>query len=272
MAGYSETDVRDFYDTEDAFLRTFWDKEGSHHWGYFDRDDDDLNVASRRLDALMAEHGRIAAGHEVLDVGCGNGVIAAWLARNFRCRVNGLDLSPVRIRNANAMREAHPDLRAALVFTQGSATSLPYPDKTFDRAWSQATLFRVPGRDDALREVQRVLKPGGIFVFDDVSMESQQLRPQTRTHVFDRWNIKETHSRASYMDCLRAFGFEISTALPLDHHLALTFKRLGERTRELAAGGGELAEKYAQFTDAYAHVVDAVAHGELGWTMFVCRA
>ena len=99
--GFSEAETERFYDEEDAIYRSFWDSEGSLHWGYFDETTfGDFMRASARLDEVMAAKGRIDASSHVLDLGCGNGNTALWLAKTYGCRVTGIDLSSVRVNNA----------------------------------------------------------------------------------------------------------------------------------------------------------------------------
>ena len=104
----------------------------------------------------VAEAARIRPGQRVLDVACGTGVLtrAVALRAGPSGSVTGLDLSPRML--AIAAR-----LSPTLIWREGSAEALPFPDESFDAVVSQFGLMFVPDPALALREMMRVLKPGG---------------------------------------------------------------------------------------------------------------
>ena len=167
---FTEQETEAFYDSEDALYRSFWDSEGSLHWGWFDDSTgEDFLKACANLNKIMAEKARITNESTVLDIGCGNGNTAAWLCQLARCQVTGIDLSGVRIDNADkGLTELPLDIRSNLVFKKASATDLPFEDGSFAQAWSQATIYHVHEKEKALQEIHRVLADNGVFVFDDL--------------------------------------------------------------------------------------------------------
>ena len=104
----------------------------------------------------------IAAGQTVLDVGTGTGVLAITAAR-LGAKVHGLDLTPELIEQAreNAAIARLPDI----VWKQGDAEELPYPDASIDVVLSQFGHMFAPRPDVAVAEMRRVLKPGGRIAF-----------------------------------------------------------------------------------------------------------
>jgi trans-aconitate methyltransferase len=90
----------------------------------------------------------------ILDLGCGDGQLTLRLAAT-KAQVRGLDASPEM---AAAARARGVDVEV------GNAETLPYSDHTFDAVFSNAALHWVRNQDAMLREVHRVLKPGGRFV------------------------------------------------------------------------------------------------------------
>jgi ubiquinone/menaquinone biosynthesis methyltransferase len=112
----------------------------------------------RRLIATAA----IAPGERVLDLACGTGDLAFDAAARG-ATVIGLDLTPRMVHLARERgRAAHPAPAAATaVFTVGDMMSLPVPDASFDVITTGYGLRNVPVLDDAIREIHRVLKPGG---------------------------------------------------------------------------------------------------------------
>jgi len=105
----------------------------------------------------------VKAGHRVLDLGCGTGTLAIRIKRDQPdAFVVGLDGDPaiLRIAQRKAMAagvEVHWD--------RGLAHELPYPDRSFDAVFASLVLHHLSraNKVGALREVQRVLRPGGFF-------------------------------------------------------------------------------------------------------------
>ena len=107
---------------------------------------------------LVAELAHLAPGDVVVDTGCGPGTAARHAARGG-ARVIGVDPAPVMLRMARALTH-----RANVDYVEGSAEALPLPDDSATVVWSIATVHHWRDLDDGLREVRRVLRPGGRFV------------------------------------------------------------------------------------------------------------
>jgi ubiquinone/menaquinone biosynthesis C-methylase UbiE len=121
---------------------------------------------------LLAEAGDLR-GRRVLDVGCGTGTLAAWLAQEAAARVWGVDPSP------EMLDVARRKMPPGVGLKEGRAEALPFRDRWFERAVMMLVLQHVD-RGRALAEVQRVLGKGGRLVigtfapaqFDDYYLAS----------------------------------------------------------------------------------------------------
>jgi ubiquinone/menaquinone biosynthesis C-methylase UbiE len=123
----------------------------------------DFNLRELEI-AYIQRH--LRDGQRVLDVGCGNGYSALSYASRLAVSIQGIDFVPEMITAANAMREEF-DLKGTVEFAEGDATSIEFPDSSFDVVYSQRCLLNLPSREmqwRALREVARVLKPGGLYL------------------------------------------------------------------------------------------------------------
>lgn len=106
----------------------------------------------------------VMPGDRILEIGFGPGVAVRLLAERVASGfVAGVDPSPVmvrqgRSRNANLIRAGRVDLR------EGSVSALPFPDSRFDKVLSVNNIMLWPDLPANLREVFRVLKPGGLLV------------------------------------------------------------------------------------------------------------
>lgn len=107
-------------------------------------------------DQAAAIVGRYAPGNQVLEVGCGTGLILKRVAAVAR-EATGVDLSPGMLRAAQAR---------GLDVREGSATALPFVDASFDVSYSFKVLAHIPDWDACLAEMVRVTRPGGHIIVD----------------------------------------------------------------------------------------------------------
>ncbi len=99
-----------------------------------------------------------------LEVGCGNGAVSRYFAVKYLLDVTGIDVDPDQIKSAQNSIQGLPNVR----FFEADATNLPFPDKNFDIVLSFFVMHHISNWLDALKEIHRVLKPGGYFVYSDL--------------------------------------------------------------------------------------------------------
>jgi demethylmenaquinone methyltransferase/2-methoxy-6-polyprenyl-1,4-benzoquinol methylase len=100
-------------------------------------------------------------GERVLDVASGTGMVAIALARRSACQIVALDQSEAMLGQARARVAADPRLAGQISFVQGQAETLPFSDGEFDALSFTYLLRYVDDRSATMRELARVVKPGG---------------------------------------------------------------------------------------------------------------
>ncbi len=137
-----ETNSRAYYD---EFATAYEQRRGANvPGGYHDM-----------LDHLESSFvARYGTGQDVLEVGCGTGLVLERIAR-FARSARGVDLSPGMLEHAK---------NRGLDVTVGSATALPFDDASFDVTCSFKVLAHVPDIQKALAEMARVTRPGGTIL------------------------------------------------------------------------------------------------------------
>ncbi len=194
--------MRTYYDHERAYRLIA--ERGGTGW-------DDLPTLARdgldpyvAIDAFLASP--LAAPGDALDLGCGGGQVSIKLAaRGYR--VVGVDFAPTAIALA---RQNAPEL----TFVVGDCLALELPAASFDLAVDNHVLHCILGADRArfLREVARVLRPGGLLLSDTMSREGHV---DFERHQIDRATfVSKGGNRylvgAQELDAeLEAAGFEI---------------------------------------------------------------
>ena len=113
-------------------------------------------------------------GWTMLDIGCGGGAtLKRLLKRSKGAQVYGIDISEESVAKA---RKVNANVLDRQVFvTQGSAEKLPYEDNKFDLVTAVETVYFWPDLPNCLKEVRRVVKPGGRFAIMVEVLESDSV-------------------------------------------------------------------------------------------------
>jgi SAM-dependent methyltransferase len=121
------------------------------------------DVATKELIKLSG----FTTGMHIIDVGCGIGGSARRLAHEIGCRVTGVDLSDAYIDAAQKLT-ALLHMQERVTFRAASALDMPFEDNTFDGAWSIQMGMNIEDKLTWMKEVCRVIKPGGRAVLYEV--------------------------------------------------------------------------------------------------------
>ncbi|MEO3430970.1 methyltransferase domain-containing protein [Pelagibius sp. CAU 1746] len=128
---------------------------------------DQFHSRGHQATAELAQLLNPQTGQLVLDLGCGIGGPARWLATHRGCRVVGLDLTEVYCRTAGEL-SARVGLSRQTAFVCADGLALPLAEAGFDLVWTQHAAMNIADKARLYREVARVLKPGGRFGLYDV--------------------------------------------------------------------------------------------------------
>ncbi len=209
-----------------------------------------------------------APASRILEIGCGTGHAACYLARCYGCHVTAIDISPRMIRDAKAVVQAQ-GMTNQVICEVGDVTTLLFGDGTFDYVICQAVLMFVDKRQ-ALEEIHRVLRPGGRFAGLEFSWKhepSETVRQQT--YAICGCRTLEFHSRHGWVSHFDHAGFDriesweqpfTMLSLPgfvRDEGLANTLRILGKLLRRRAniQRMSEIWGHFAQHTKVFSYTV-----------------
>jgi ubiquinone/menaquinone biosynthesis C-methylase UbiE len=128
---------------------------------------DEFHIGRREATAHAVAKLDLDAGAHVLDVGCGIGGAARFIATQTGCRVTGVDITPEFIDVARQLTGL-TGLDGKIAFEVASALDMPFEDATFDAAITLHVAMNIPERAALYREIARVMKPGATFCIYDV--------------------------------------------------------------------------------------------------------
>jgi len=258
--------TRDYYDSSDAdnFYFHVWGGEDIHV-GIYESDEEPIRDASHRTVRRMLDALNLTPDSRVLDIGSGYGGSARVIAREIGCHVTALNLSPVQNRRAREMN-AEQGLDRLIDVIDGSFEELPFPDASYDVVWCQDSILHSAKRDIVFREVDRVLRPGGEFIFTD-PMQQAAVDPDVLAPVLARIHLPSMGSVAKYERYARELGW---TTVALERMPDAIAKHYGSVHRELTARRSELARLVSpdyidRMTNGLQHWVTAGGKGALDW-------
>ncbi len=265
------TTARDYYNSDDAdnFYAIIWGGEDIHIGLYQDSTESIVEASHRTVKHMAELLDNLSANTRVLDIGAGYGGAARYLAATYGCSVTALNLSEKenqRHRDLNQQRQ----LTDKIEVVDGSFEAIPAADNSFDIVWSQDAILHSGHRDEVIKEVARVLKPGGRFVFTD-PMQADDCPAGVLQPILERIHLSSLGSPAFYRDMASQQGlqevlFEEQTSQLINH-----YSRVLQETEQCQAELQELvsAAYVERMKKGLNHWIEGGHKGYLAWGIFI---
>jgi sarcosine/dimethylglycine N-methyltransferase len=266
-----ETDVRDvaedYYDSDDAdaFYSTVWGGQDLHV-GIYDETRDIREASDETVKAMLARIPDLGPEARWLDIGSGyGGAMRTVLGERSGTGVC-LNISEVQ-NDTNRHRNRTRGFADRIRVVHGVFEAIPEANDSFDVVWSQDAILHSDQRAQVLREVFRVLKPGGHFVFTD-PMQADDVPEGALQAVYDRLQLTSLGSFRFYREAAEAIGFDVVEQAEMTGQLRTHYDRVRE---ELLANYDKLRESgaSAEYLDkmivGLENWVSAADAGRLAW-------
>jgi ubiquinone/menaquinone biosynthesis C-methylase UbiE len=194
---------------------------------------DEFHVGGRQASEHFLDQLELTPEKHILDIGCGLGGPARFAASRYRCRVDGIDLTPEYVETGRELC-GWLGLADRVSLHQGSALAMPFADGAFDGAYMLHVGMNIADKAGLCAEVSRVLRPGSLFgIYDVMRIGDGELTfpvPWATTAA-----SSAVAEPAQYRSALQATGFAVVAEHNRRDFTLAFFEQL--RARTMAASG-----------------------------------
>lgn len=260
--------AREYYNSEDAdtFYFTIWGGEDIHV-GFYQSEEESIFDASQRTVERIASRIRqpITPNTRIVDIGAGYGGAARYLARTYGCSVDALNLSEVENQRDRQMNREQ-GLDHLITVYDASFDATPFEAETFHIVWCQDSILHADDRAAVLKEVDRILRSGGEFIFTD-PMQTDDCPEGVLDPILKRIHLPSLGSPGFYRETAAELGWEDlgfeEHADQLPRHYARVREELEGREHELQ---GKVSDDYIEhMKEGLQHWVNGGKSGYLTW-------
>jgi len=219
----------------------------------------------------LARHAKINESTHVLDLCCGLGGPARYLAYHHGCRVTGVDMNTDRLAGAVRLTE-RTKLQDRVLFHHANALQTGLADETFDVIVSQEAFCHIPNKKTLIAECVRLLKPGGRIVYTDI-LARNSMTNEIRSRLENEMAFSELSTLEQYCHLLEEKSCQVVEVEDLsDDWAQILIDRLAmyRSLKEQTVSSFGLAH-FQKWDRTYSFFVDLYRSGELGGGRFMAR-
>ena len=264
--------IRRHYDRLSFLYRLFW---GEHlHHGYWENNET-VPRAQIQLMERLAERAGVPRGARVLDIGCGLGGSALWLAAQFDCEVTGITISPVQARMATAQAKTRGLTRR--VQFQVHDVNLWQPESaSVDVIWIMESSEHFRDKARFFADCARALKPGGTLAVCAWLRRDGPLRQEEQelvNTIAEAMLSASLDSLSDYRRWMRDAGLTVTVAEDITRHVEPTWSHCSR------IGANPAVRFFLRFTSAptqrfvrsFPLMKKAYATGAMAFGLFVAK-
>lgn len=254
-------DIRDHYDQFAWAYRRYW---GDHiHHGLFRTGLEDPQQAQEQMLRHCAARVGLQPGMHVVDVGCGHGGTANFLAREYSCRVLGLTISPTQLELARTLCGGTD---GTTKFELADAETYEFRAGRFDVVWNMESSDHFFDKAAYFRKVAMGLKPGSKLMVAawTGSMQDQLIDNIARVFLFP-----ELWTMAEYVQQIESAGMKVVSCEQLASDVARTWDLAAEQISESRWLLSILPDQFREFVDGIELMREGYRSGQLTYSVIV---
>lgn len=191
--------TQEFLDNHQYSIKSIlkYERIFGHNW---------VSTGGEKTTKEFCERLNLKPGQTVLDVGCGTGGSAFYMAEKYGVTVRAVDLASHMISIANdRLARTGKSVQERVTFAIEDITKSSYPDNSFDVIYSRDTILHIPNKEELFQMFKNFLKPGGLLFITDYCRGDQEHSAQFLTYVKNRGYDLRTVK--NYGRVLEACGF-----------------------------------------------------------------
>ena len=206
---------------------------GSKHFGFYPSNKATISekAAQILLQDLVASNIQLSQGQRVLDAGSGQGVVSVYLAKKYGAQINGITIVPFEVQKAQQRATEH-NVQDTTQYQLMDYSATTFSDNYFDAIYTTETLSHSPDIRKTLKEMLRILKPGGRFAFFEYTLALDK--------EFTEWEMKMLNTviegsamlglkdfrHDKFPEIIKAIGFENVKEQNITDNIRPSFYRL----------------------------------------------
>ena len=262
--------IIEHYDLLSPYYRSLW---GDHlHHGYWIRGDESKEKAQLQLIEHLAQLANIKPRAHILDIGCGFGASALFLAEKFNATVTGITISPAQIKIAR-LAAAQRRLDATFLLMDAEAMNFP---RQFDVLWSVESISHYQDRPKFFASAAKLLKPNGVFAFTDWFKRDGLTFNQTREFIapIEKGMFVELQTTDDYARLLASSGLHVTHREVLNKNCVKTWD-IGLKIikdKNFWALAVKLGPDFVAYLKAFQAMRAGFASGNFVYGLFVASA
>lgn len=263
--------IRGHYDVSTPFYRLLW---GPHiHHGLWEADESPRQ-AQLRLTERLATLAGVAAGQQMLDIGCGMGASSIHLAKTRGCRSLGLTISPLQQQWATIAAKVQGAGRQ-VEFRRADAEQIELPADFCDVVWSVECTEHLFDKPQFFRRAAEWLKPEGTMAIcawltGDIS---DHARARKVEEVCEGFFCPSLGTMQDYVDWMTGAGLEVTQSLDWTSRVSRTWRICSDRVRRSRVRWLAKLVGYDSvlFLDRFDTILDAYESGAMRYGCFIAR-
>lgn len=259
--------AKNYYDSDDAdnFYYNIWGGEDIHVGWYLSETEPILDASHRTVEKMVEKLPKLTPDTKVIDIGAGYGGSARYMAKQFGCQVECLNISE-KENDKNIQKNKEQGLDHLINVYQGNFEEIPYEDETFDVVWCQDSILHSGNKKAVFQEVARILKKGGHFIFTD-PMQIDNCPEGVIDPVLKRIHLDSMGSVGKYQEFAKEVGLE---EVEIEEQPQLLPAHYGRVLEELKKNEDKLQGKVSQqyiegMKEGLGHWVEKGNKGYLNW-------
>jgi tocopherol O-methyltransferase len=263
--------IRGHYNLSTPFYRLLW---GPHiHHGYWDADETP-RAAQLQLTERLATLAQVAAGQQLLDVGCGMGGSSIHLAESRGCRALGITISPMQ-RHWAALASRWHRVAGRTQFRCADAESIELAAESFDVVWSIECTEHLFDKRQFFARAARWLRPGGTMAICAwlAGEELQEAQSRQVYDVCEGFFCPSLGSADDYTAWMTGAGLTVSHVQDWTDHVARTWEICRDRVaRTRVRGLARWVDRNStMFLDRFETILAAYRGGAMKYGCFIAR-